>query len=117
LRYWPEKHEWGRRRRLEFDRLLSRYPVIPYRYGMDKRCAELRVRAERLGLNLSWPDRWVAATAAWHDITVVTHDAVFDRVPGIRVLKLSANEGLDPTDVWGVTHRPMSPDAHCRCGY
>ncbi len=95
LQYWPEKNGWGARRRLEFQRSLSRYPVVPYRHGMDKRYAEVTVERERVGRPLSWPDRWIATTAAWHGATLVTHDADFTDIPWLRVISVSEIDARD----------------------
>jgi predicted nucleic acid-binding protein len=120
LRYWPEKNRWGPRRRLELERFLSQYPVIPYRHGMDKRYAEVTVLRERVGRPLSWPDRWIATTAAWHDVTLVTHDGDFDDIPWLRVINASHVAAHDQalTPEWSCMMRPR-PSGRLRseCSY
>ena len=51
-----------------------------------RRCALLQARLpRRLGEN----DAWLAATALHHDFTLVTADRDFDRVPRLKLLRLS----------------------------
>lgn len=46
--------------------------------------ARLRASGHRMPIN----DSWIAATALVHGMAVVTQDADYDDVPGLRVLKV-----------------------------
>ena len=46
--------------------------------------ATLRAAGTRMPIN----DSWIAATALAHDLAVVTQDADYDVVPGLRVIKI-----------------------------
>lgn len=46
--------------------------------------ARLRASGHRMPIN----DSWIAATALAHGMSVVTQDADYDDVPGLRVLKV-----------------------------
>ncbi|MCC6765298.1 MAG: type II toxin-antitoxin system VapC family toxin [Deltaproteobacteria bacterium] len=46
--------------------------------------AHCRRRQHRVPVN----DLWIAATAIVHDLSVLTQDADYDRIPGLRVVKL-----------------------------
>ena len=46
--------------------------------------ATLRAVGKRMPIN----DSWIAATALAHDLAVLTQDADYDVVPGLRVIKL-----------------------------
>lgn len=51
-------------------------------------CAALRARRRRIGRPIELADAWVAATALWYDIPLVTHDRDFERIPGLKVITL-----------------------------
>jgi predicted nucleic acid-binding protein len=46
--------------------------------------ATLRAAGKRMPIN----DSWIAATALTHDFAVLTQDADYDVVPGLRVIKV-----------------------------
>lgn len=48
--------------------------------------ARIQWDARRSGRELAWHDLQVAATALVHDEVLVTNDAAFGRVPGLRTL-------------------------------
>lgn len=77
-----------RRRRSELRALLRE--VIPYKltYPILERYADLR-RAMRRGAGLIGDvDTLIAATALAHNLTLVTLDSDFERVPGLTVMRL-----------------------------
>ena len=53
-------------------------------------CAEMRLRCQlighTLGNKLHDGDRWIAATAIRLQVPVVSHDGVFDKVPGLELI-------------------------------
>jgi predicted nucleic acid-binding protein len=75
-------------RRLE-DRIASAEIVWP---GPDLAAAyvDLRVacaaQGHALGERIHEADRWIAATAVWLGVPLVTHDGVFRNTPGLRLL-------------------------------
>lgn len=75
--------------RFGLEAFLARVEVIAPDIAIARRYAEirsyLRVRGTLIGDN----DLWIAATALAHDLTLVSRDAHFDRVPGLRVLRQS----------------------------
>lgn len=52
-------------------------------------CADLRARSEQVGCPLGQKiheaDRWIAATAMMLELELVSNDAVFRSVPGLRL--------------------------------
>jgi predicted nucleic acid-binding protein len=90
LRYGARRAGWGgpRLRRLE-DRIASAEIVWP---GPDLAAAyvDLRVacavQGHALGERIHEADRWIAATAVWLGVPLVTHDGVFRNTPGLRLL-------------------------------
>lgn len=90
LRYGALKAGWGELRSRALERDLSRFAIVQPDDGLMRRCAELRNTCERaghpLGQKIHEADRWVAATALYLDIDLVSEDLVFDGVPGLRVV-------------------------------
>ena len=77
-----------RRRRL--DRLVAELTVVQPDDEMISACADLRDACRRIGHPLEGKvhdgDRWIAATAIRLGLPLVSHDAVFDATPGLRLL-------------------------------
>ncbi len=63
---------------------LERWKIYPLHTGIAQRAADIdRVltdSGERLGEN----DNWIAGFAAFYQEPVISHDAAFDRAPGVR---------------------------------
>jgi predicted nucleic acid-binding protein len=78
--------EAGRKLR-EYRELVDTVPVI----GIDVRTAEFfaSVRRElRLsGMLISDNDLWIASTALRHDLTLISRDKAFDRIPNLKLLR------------------------------
>lgn len=92
VRYGALNANWGefRRRRLEED--LGQYSLMEADDDLATVCAELRHRCVRaghaLGNKVHDGDRWIAAAAIRLSVPLVTHDGVFEGVPGLQVLTL-----------------------------
>ena len=52
--------------------------------GWAQLVATLRAAGRRMPVN----DSWIAATALVHDLAVLTQDADYDVVPGLRVIRV-----------------------------
>jgi predicted nucleic acid-binding protein len=50
--------------------------------------AELRIALRERGKNMPLNDSWIAATAIAHRIPVVSQDADYDDVPGVKVIRV-----------------------------
>lgn len=90
VRYGARKAQWGELRRRGLERTLSRMVVAQPVDELMTVCAELRDRCERRGLGLGQKvheaDRWIAATALYLEVELVSDDAVFQGVDGLTVL-------------------------------
>lgn len=65
--------------------------VVPYflTYSILERYADLRIRLRRSGAGLIGDvDTLIAATALERDLTVVTTDGDFERVPDLKVMRI-----------------------------
>jgi len=39
-----------------------------------------------IGRPIGWPDAWIAATALWHRIPLVSHDGDFEGIAGLELI-------------------------------
>lgn len=89
VRYGALRAGWGELRRARLERDLARFAVIRPDDRLMNICAELRHRCAQsghpLGQKVHEADRWVAATAVALDVELVSDDAVFNDVKGLRL--------------------------------
>jgi tRNA(fMet)-specific endonuclease VapC len=81
----------ARRLRAAVNEFLAAIDVLRWTSATARRYATLRASLERQGRPLSALDLMIAAHAAEHDMTLVTHDGAFGAVPGLRVEDWTAN--------------------------
>lgn len=79
-----------RDRRLATLEAVSRIAVLPIDHGVDRAWAQMRAYLAASGRNVNANDAWIAATAAAHEIPVVTQDADFDALNGVAGLTVIA---------------------------
>ncbi len=87
---WAEIRHWGERRRAELELLLTeRYVLLGFELGLAREWARIQAEATTAGRPMAAQDGWVAATARFFGLPLVTHHhADFRHVAGIRVLTL-----------------------------
>jgi tRNA(fMet)-specific endonuclease VapC len=77
--------EDGRRRSRQFSAFLSEVHVLP----VDQQTAEIyareRARLRSSGMLIPDNDLWIAATAIQHDLTLVSSDQHFTRIPNLQL--------------------------------
>jgi tRNA(fMet)-specific endonuclease VapC len=87
LRRWTLERNWGERRRHELEEYLSRYLVIHSEDQICARWAEAMNTARSNGHPIAAPDAWIAATASFLDVPLVTHNGRhYTGVSGLRVI-------------------------------
>ncbi len=64
---------------------LSGIAIEPWDSPCARRYAILAARQRNKGASLSYADPMIAAHALAHNLTLVTHDAAFARIPGLQV--------------------------------
>ena len=89
MHYGAEKNSWGEKRRLQLDEHLKNFVVLPYNNEIAKVYARVVVESERAGRSISWPDAWIAATALWHRLPLVSHDGDFVGITGLELVRES----------------------------
>ncbi len=87
MHYGAEKNSWGEKRRLQLEEHLKNFVVLPYNNEIAKVYARVVVERERAGRSISWPDAWIAATALWHRILLVSHDGDFVGISGLELVR------------------------------
>lgn len=87
MHYGAEKNGWGEKRRLQLEEHLKNFVVLPYNNEIAKVYARIVVGRERIGRPINWPDAWIAATAVWHRIPLVSHDGDFVDITGLDLVR------------------------------
>jgi predicted nucleic acid-binding protein len=77
-----------RDRRLATLEAVARIAVLPIGDGVDRTWAQMRAYLAASGKRVNANDIWIAATAAAHEIPVVTQDADFDALAGVAGLSV-----------------------------
>ncbi len=90
LRFGALRGGWGELRRRRLERRIAEIAVVQPDDEMITARAELRIRCQEtghpLGNKLHDGDRWIAATAIRLEMTLVSHDRIFTRTPGLAVI-------------------------------
>jgi tRNA(fMet)-specific endonuclease VapC len=74
------------RRRAFVEQFLRSVEAIPVDEVVARTHARLWADLARTGRTLGVHDSWLAATALTHGLGILTRDAAFERVPGLRVV-------------------------------
>lgn len=75
-----------RDRRLATLEAVARMTVLPIASGVDRTWAQMRAYLAASGRRVNANDLWIAATAAAHEIPVVTQDRDFEALSGVAGL-------------------------------
>jgi len=79
-----------RDRRLATLEAVSQIAVLPVDDGVDRTWAQMRAYLATSGGRVNANDIWIAATAAAHEMPVVTQDGDFDALSGVAGLTVIA---------------------------
>jgi len=75
-----------RDRRIATLEASARFPILPVDSEVDRTWAQMRVYLAAAGRSVNVNDVWIAATAAAHEIPVLTQDGDFDALNGVAGL-------------------------------
>ncbi|HET7387612.1 MAG TPA: PIN domain-containing protein [Nocardioidaceae bacterium] len=93
LRFGALRAGWGEFRRRRLEERIAELTVVQPDDDMITACSRLRADCQKLGHPLGGKvhdgDRWIAATAIRLTVPLVSHDGVFQHVPGLEVLSAS----------------------------
>lgn len=81
LERWPLERSWGPLRKSELEGHLKRYAVLPVNRGLCGKWAEV------LGNPFRPPDAWIAASALYYGVPLITNNQDdYSKVRGLTVL-------------------------------
>ena len=93
LRYGAIKARWGPARRDALEERLSSLTVVASDSDLSMVHAEMRSACQSIGHGLHdkihEADRWIAATAIRFGLSLVSDDAIFDKVPGLVNIRIA----------------------------
>jgi tRNA(fMet)-specific endonuclease VapC len=84
IRYGIEKVR-SRRLAAQLDSILPGISVLPFAQPADQHYAAIRAATEHTGITVSQNDLLIAAQTRALGAALVTDDAIFSRVPGLKV--------------------------------
>jgi tRNA(fMet)-specific endonuclease VapC len=115
LLFGAEQGGWRQRRRLQLDLVLSEYPILPFKEGMERVYAELMNDRSRIGKPMEKADAWIATTAIYYNVPLVTHDSNFAATPRLRIITASKEARAAQVRLPAVGRRPLNLDMRCQC--
>lgn len=74
LYQWATFYQWGSRRVTELEQILARHVILPFDIELCRTWAKIRAERRNVGLPISSEDAWVAATAVWYNLPLITHN-------------------------------------------
>lgn len=87
LHRWSYKLNWGAKRKIQLSAFLRRYSVQHSTPELCRLWAQITDEGRRKGKAIAVADAWIAATALYFDIPLVTHNgADFQSIGGLRVI-------------------------------
>jgi tRNA(fMet)-specific endonuclease VapC len=108
LHYGVALNDWGSGKIARLDELLGEFTLLPIPAVIAEICGNLRAARQRVGRPIELADAWIAATALWFDIPVVTHDRDLEAIPGLKVRTLhDAWTMRDPLGRWSESRLPL----------
>jgi predicted nucleic acid-binding protein len=74
LERWSLEREWGTSRKLELAQHLTHYVVLPVNRELCLKWAEVSFRAKRKGRPIQTADAWIAASALYYQVPLITNN-------------------------------------------
>jgi tRNA(fMet)-specific endonuclease VapC len=84
---WAILRQWGDRRFAQLEQYLLNYVIIPSDQPLCREWAQVRASQQNAGQIISPQDAWIAATALYYDLPLVTHNIKdFQEIPRLRLI-------------------------------
>ena len=115
LHYWAKKDRWGVPRYLQLKRFLDQCPVVPFSRGMEEVFAEVMAERQRIGRRIERADAWIATTALYYDVPLVTNDEDFVHTRNLRIITTSATVRTARAELPVVMRPELSLNMRCEC--
>ena len=74
LERWPLERSWGLNRKLELAQHLTRYAVLPVNRELCGKWADVSFAAKRKGRPIQTADAWIAASALYYQVPLITNN-------------------------------------------
>ena len=74
LERWSLERGWGQRRKRELAEHLSHYVVLPVGRELCQKWAEVSFGAKRKGRPIQTADAWIAASALYYQVPLITNN-------------------------------------------
>jgi tRNA(fMet)-specific endonuclease VapC len=74
LERWTLERDWGQRRKLELAEHVNRYVVLPASRELCAKWAEVSFGAKRKGRPIQTADAWIAASALYYQVPLITNN-------------------------------------------
>jgi tRNA(fMet)-specific endonuclease VapC len=87
LERWSLERNWGQRRKLDLAQHLTRYTILPVSRELCGKWAEVSFGAKRNGRPIQTADAWIAASALYYQVPLITNNrADYSVVDGLVLL-------------------------------
>ena len=87
LERWSLERDWGWRRKQELAQHLTRYVVLPVNRELCGKWAEVSFTAKRKGRPIQTADAWIAASALYYEVPLITNNrGDYSAVDGLVLL-------------------------------
>lgn len=74
---WAEINAWGEKAKEGLDDVIGRFLVLPYERELAKVWGRVQAEGKKQGRVLDSGDSWIAASAVFYGLPLVTHDKDF----------------------------------------
>ena len=81
LLFWGESRAWNQQKRMLLKKFISNFIIIPYSFDLAVEWARVQDICRKNGRRLESGDCWIATTAVYLDIPLLTHDKDFKELP------------------------------------
>jgi tRNA(fMet)-specific endonuclease VapC len=75
LQLWQLERNWGAARKAELAQHLTKYIVLPASRELCARWAQISWEARRKGRPIQTADAWIAASAIYYQVPLITNNA------------------------------------------
>jgi len=72
---WSLDRNWGRVRKAELETYLSKYTILPVTRELCSWWAKVSWEARKKGRPIQAADAWIAASALYYQVPLITHNA------------------------------------------
>jgi tRNA(fMet)-specific endonuclease VapC len=87
---WAKIRNWGYRKMSELESSLEKYLILHPDIQLCRFWAEVRAHRRSLGRPVSPQDAWIAATALYYELPLVTHNAKdFEAIENLKIITAS----------------------------